>query len=103
MLAHLPRRGLLSAALATMSLLRPSPVQANAAWPVRPVRVVVPFPPGQSMDVMPRILGEVLARRLSFPLVFENRAGGVGVPGTEVVARAAPDGHTLARKIHEAG
>ena len=47
------------------------------------------------MDVLPRILGEVLARQLAYPLVFENKAGGVGVPGTEAVARAAPDGHTL--------
>jgi tripartite-type tricarboxylate transporter receptor subunit TctC len=45
--------------------------------------------------VLPRLLGEVISRRLSQPLVFDNRAGGVGVPGTETVARAAPDGYTL--------
>ncbi len=95
MSGHLPRRTLLSAALATTSVLRPGPVRADAVWPVRTVRVVVPFPPGQSMDVMPRILGEVLMRRLSYPFVFENRAGGVGVPGTEAMVRATPDGHML--------
>ncbi|WP_165943439.1 Bug family tripartite tricarboxylate transporter substrate binding protein [Roseicella aquatilis] len=47
------------------------------------------------MDVLPRILGEVLLRQLPHPLIFENRAGGVGVPGTEAVIRAAPDGYTL--------
>jgi tripartite-type tricarboxylate transporter receptor subunit TctC len=92
---HLPRRGLLGAALAATSLLGSSPVRAEATWPVRPVRVVVPFPPGQSMDVLPRILGEALTQRLSYPFVFENRAGGVGVPGTEAVVRATPDGHML--------
>ena len=92
---RLPRRRLLGVALPATSLLRPGLARADAAWPVRPVRVVVPFPPGQSMDVLPRILGQVLAQRLAYPLVFENRAGGVGVPGTEAAARAAPDGYTL--------
>jgi tripartite-type tricarboxylate transporter receptor subunit TctC len=59
------------------------------------VRIVVPFPPGQSVDVLPRILAEALSRRLPHPVVVENRPGGVGTIGTEVVVRAAPDGHTL--------
>lgn len=90
------RRLLLGAATAIPALLRFGGVpRAEAAWPSRPVRVVVPFPPGQSTDVLPRLVGEALSRRLPHPLVFENRAGGVGVPGTEAVVRAAPDGHTL--------
>jgi len=92
---HVMRRPLLLAALP--SLLPPwtGVVRAETVWPSRPVRVVVPFPPGQSTDVLPRLVGEVLSRRLAQPFVFENRAGGVGVPGTEAVVRAAPDGHTL--------
>lgn len=91
------RRRLLGAATAISASLRlgGSPRAGDTGWPGRPVRVVVPFPPGQSTDVLPRLVGERLSRRLAHPLVFENRAGGVGVPGTEAVARAAPDGHTL--------
>lgn len=90
------RRRMLAAALPAM--VAASAVTARAAdapWPARPVRVVVPFPPGQSMDVLPRVLGDALSRRLGHPLVFENRPGGVGVPAIEAVAHAPPDGHTL--------
>lgn len=93
--ARVTRRRVLGATLPIPLLLRTGVARADTAWPNRPVRVVVPFPPGQSTDVLPRLVGEALSRRLAHPLVFENRAGGVGVPGTEAVARAAPDGHTL--------
>lgn len=59
------------------------------------MRVVVPFPPGQSLDVLTRAVAEAMARRIGQPMVVENRGGGVGVPGTEAVAHAPPDGHTL--------
>jgi tripartite-type tricarboxylate transporter receptor subunit TctC len=83
---HLPALGLLLAAPA---------VQAQPAWPDRPVRVIVPFPPGQSTDLVARLVADELSRRWPQRVVVENRAGGAGVPAMEVAARAAPDGTTL--------
>jgi tripartite-type tricarboxylate transporter receptor subunit TctC len=65
------------------------------AWPDRPVRVVVPAPPGSSLDVIVRALAEPLRARWGQPLVVENRAGAGGMIGMDAVAKAAPDGHTL--------
>lgn len=68
----------------------------GAAWaPERPVRVVVTFPPGGSTDVSARLLAQAMAPRLGRPVVVENRAGATSTLGTNEVARAAPDGHTL--------
>lgn len=64
-------------------------------WPVKPVRVVVPAPAGSSLDIIVRTLGEKLKDRWKQPVVVENRAGAGGMLGMDVVARAAPDGHTL--------
>lgn len=65
------------------------------AWPQRPVRIVIPYGPGSSPDVMARIVGERLAVRLGQPVVIENRAGAGGNVGTAHVARATPDGYTF--------
>ena len=64
-------------------------------WPARPVRLVVPFPPGGAADAMPRIVGEKLALRFGQPFVVENRAGATGTIAAELVSRAAPDGYTF--------
>ncbi len=61
----------------------------------RPVTMVVPFSPGAPPDVVGRIVADGMARRLGVPVVVENRAGASGNIGSEIVARAAPDGHTL--------
>jgi tripartite-type tricarboxylate transporter receptor subunit TctC len=64
-------------------------------WPTRTVRIVVPFPPGGSADLLPRIVGEKLAERWGQPVIVDNRPGAAGNIGAEVVFRSEPDGYTL--------
>jgi len=64
-------------------------------YPSRPVRVVIPYPPGSTPDMVGRTLSDRLQRTLGQPFVVENRTGAGGNIGTDVVAKAAPDGHTL--------
>ncbi|MBL6457079.1 tripartite tricarboxylate transporter substrate binding protein [Belnapia sp. T6] len=75
------------------------PFLASAAsaqdWPGRPIRIVVPFPPGGSTDLLGRRVAEKLSPALGVPVVLENRPGAGGTTGSEMVARAAPDGTTL--------
>lgn len=73
-------------------LARPAMAQA---WPTRPVRLIVPYATGGGTDLLARAIAEALRPALPQPVVVENRAGGAGVIGSEVVARAEPDGHTL--------
>ncbi|MFC7540547.1 Bug family tripartite tricarboxylate transporter substrate binding protein [Siccirubricoccus deserti] len=89
-LHRLPRRTLFVAALAIPAIAR-----AQGAWPNRPVRIVVPFPPGGSNDVVARPLAERLQARLGQPFVVENRGGAGGAIGAGQVAQAPADGYTL--------
>ncbi|WP_373849608.1 Bug family tripartite tricarboxylate transporter substrate binding protein [Delftia acidovorans] len=84
---------LLAAALAPASML--TPAHAQAAWPVRPITLVIPFPPGGQTDVVGRLVGERLSQRLGQPVVVENRPGVNGSLASEAVARARADGYTL--------
>jgi tripartite-type tricarboxylate transporter receptor subunit TctC len=68
---------------------------AQAGWPSRPVRVVVPFPPGGLTDAYARIYCEALSRKFGQPFVVDNKTGAGGTLGAGEVAKAAPDGHTL--------
>ena len=72
------------------------PVAAQAqAWPSRPVRIIVPFAPGGGVDTVSRFLAQKLSEQLGSSFVVENRAGGGGLVGADLVAKAAPDGYTL--------
>jgi tripartite-type tricarboxylate transporter receptor subunit TctC len=64
-------------------------------YPSKPIRIIMPYPPGGGMDVTARIIGQKLGDILGQPLVIENRPGASGTIGTEVAARASPDGYTL--------
>ena len=64
-------------------------------YPNRPVKVIIPWPPGQATDLSARIVGEKLAQQLGQPFIMENKPGAGGAIGTEFVAKAAPDGYTL--------
>ncbi len=79
--------------LAGAALAAPAP-RAQNAWPNGPVRIVVPFAPGGSTDAVARLVTPGLTQRLGQPIVIENRSGGGGAIGTEVVAKARPDGQT---------
>ncbi len=90
---NLARRTLLqgTAALAALPML----ARAQAAWPARPVRIVVPFPPGGTTDFVARLVGTELAKALGQPVVIENKPGAGTVIGVDTVAKAAPDGYSF--------
>ena len=80
--------------MSAAGLFAPSVVRAQGMWPERPIRVIVPFPPGGSTDTIARILQPKLRRLLGKPVVVENRGGASGSVGATEAARAAPDGYT---------
>lgn len=89
------RRTILGAAATLPLVSRPGSAQPEAPWPSRPLRMVIPWPPGQSTDVQGRLIAQWLSERLGQPVIPENRPGAGGQIGTNAVAKAAPDGITL--------
>ena len=94
MQAELSRRRLGRIGLGIAGGLLSTPALAQA-WPSRPIRIVVPAPPGGSTDIYTRIIAAMMTDSLGQPVVVENRPSAGGVIGASTVARAAPDGHTL--------
>src|SRR5258706_8142071 len=68
---------------------------AAQGYPDKPVRLIIPFPPGGSNDVVGRVIGTQLAERLGHAVVIDNRGGGGGTIGVNAAAKSAPDGYTL--------
>ncbi len=81
--------------IACAAFLQPASSIAADAWPDKPLRLIVPFPPGGPADGLARIVGDQLGVALGKPIVVENRPGAAGNIGMELGARAAPDGYTL--------
>jgi len=86
---------LLHIVLAIAFALGAAPSSARQDYPNRPVRLIVPYPPGGPTDIMGRIVSEVLAKRLGQNVVVDNRGGAATAIGAEMAARAQPDGYTL--------
>lgn len=92
------RRSLLRLGFAAslgLALLSGTSLVAAQSWPAKPIRIVVPYPPGGGADLAARTLGEALAVSLGQQVIAENRPGAAGIVGTDHVAKAAPDGYTL--------
>ena len=82
-------RKLLAAAILLASSL------ASAAWPEKPVRIIIPWPPGGSTDIVGRILAADLTARLKQQVLIDNRAGAGSIVGLQLATAAPPDGYTL--------
>ena len=83
----------LASAIVATALL--SATACAQTWPAKPVRIIVPFAPGGGVDTISRFLAQKLTEQLGTSFIVENRAGGGGLLGAELVAKAAPDGYTL--------
>ena len=86
-----------TAALATLflSALVSGPAAAQQPWPARPIRLIIPYPPGGPTDIIGRAINDRLGKRLGQQVVVDNRGGAATVIGAEIAARSPPDGYTL--------
>ena len=90
------RRWALIALFGGMALVLATDATAVAqSFPTRPIRLIVPYPPGGGTDIVARVIGQRLQQSLGQPIVIDNRGGAGGTLGTAVAAKAAPDGYTL--------
>src|SRR5688572_20251967 len=82
------------AAAATLSLVA-APAAAQHAWPAKPIRMVVPYPPGAGTDLHARALAQKMTESLGQPVIVDNRSGANGIPAMDAVAKSPPDGYTI--------
>jgi tripartite-type tricarboxylate transporter receptor subunit TctC len=86
---------LLTTSLLCLTLLAVAPQSALAAYPDKPIRIIVPFAPGGGVDIMARLIGDFMSKDFGRPVIVENRPGAGTIVGTMAAASSAPDGYTL--------
>jgi tripartite-type tricarboxylate transporter receptor subunit TctC len=86
---------ILSALVAALSLLLLPPSASALDFPGKPIRLIVPFPPGGPNDIIARVIGQRMSELTRQPVLIDNRGGQAGVLGTDAVAKANPDGYTI--------
>src|SRR6202167_5705791 len=91
----LPRRQFLHLAAGAAALPAASRIACAQTYPARPVRIVVPYPPGIAPDIVTRLVAQSLSQQLGQQFIVDNRPGGASNIGTEIVVRAPADGYTL--------
>ncbi|MDO8278119.1 MAG: tripartite tricarboxylate transporter substrate-binding protein, partial [Burkholderiaceae bacterium] len=91
----LTRRRALAALTTALITCGAAPALAQGAWPTKPVRMVVPFAPGGTTDILARAIAPELSRVFGQQFIIDNRAGAGGNVGADIVAKSAPDGYTL--------
>jgi tripartite-type tricarboxylate transporter receptor subunit TctC len=89
------RRHVLAGCAAVLGLAAPLAASAQNAWPSKPLRIVVPYPPGGSSDIIARAIAQPLSEALKQPVLVENKPGANGNLGADYVAKSAPDGYTV--------
>jgi len=89
------KRKLLTALAAVLGATLLTPVAIAQAWPSKPIRIIVPYPPGGSSDINARAISKPLSEALKQTVIVENKPGANGNTGTDFVAKSSPDGHTL--------
>ncbi|MCE9658523.1 MAG: tripartite tricarboxylate transporter substrate binding protein [Burkholderiales bacterium] len=93
--AFLSPRSMAAAALLLVAAITCCPTAFAEEWPARPVRIIVPYVPGGTIDITARLMATKLSQAWGQPVVVENRAGAAGTIGANLVAKAPPDGYTL--------